>query len=394
MGVMCQILINRTEDGVFKVGGLVTGTLKYFIDKPTHYKSISITFLGKGSCWWSESRGKTTTHYSNSEEYINQIVNIYLDREKEDFISGGFEYPFQFLLPVDIPPSFKDSTCTIEYKIIVTFAKANKITSKKYFDVEIPVTSYVNPCSLEPMMFCLRKNIFSFNKTNSNQIDLKGEIIKTCVTPGENIQIRLTVNNDTNLQIFAKTELVHRLTYIASCGHKKTRENIVSNTSTMTPVAANSVVNLICVIPTLHNLSSLEHTKVMIGEYKVKLVVKPPFPHMFRMLYIPVAIGLRKHELVVPGAVYYQYDGEQPSCSSVAPRNDIFAGEDEKKYFEKYEKVGIEKNEKEDSDEEDGIDFDINDKLKFEKLDINEFEDSREEKNSDKDSRNKEAQSR
>ncbi|CAH0702215.1 unnamed protein product [Spodoptera exigua] len=394
MGVMCQILINRTEDGVFKVGGLVTGTLKYFIDKPTHYKSISITFLGKGRCSWSETRGKTTTHYSNGEEYINQIVNIYLDREKEDFISGGFEYPFQFLLPVDIPPSFKDSTCTIEYKIIVTFVKANIITSKKYFDVEIPVTSYVNPCSLEPMMFCLRKNIFSFNKTNSNQIDLKGEIIKTCVTPGENIQIKLTVNNDTNLQIFAKTELVHRLTYIASCGHKKTREDIVNNTSTMSPVAENSVVNLICVIPTLHNLSSLEHTKVMIGEYKVKLVVKPPFPHMFRMLYIPVAIGLRKHELVVPGAVYYQYDGEQPSCSSVAPRNDIFASEDEKKYFEKYEKVGIEKNEKEDSDEEDGIDFDINDKLKFVKLDINEFEDSREEKNSDKDSRNKEAQSR
>ncbi|KAF9423140.1 hypothetical protein HW555_001444 [Spodoptera exigua] len=394
MGVMCQILINRTEDGVFKVGGLVTGTLKYFIDKPTHYKSISITFLGKGRCLWSEKRGKTRKRYSNSEEYINQIVNIYLDREKEDFISGGFEYPFQFLLPVDIPPSFKDSTCTIEYKIIVTFAKANKITSKTYFDVEIPVTSYVNPCSLEPMMFCLRKNIFSFNKTNSNRIDLKGEIIKTCVTPGENIQIKLTVNNNTNLQIFAKTELVHRLTYIASCGHKKTRENIVSNTSTMTPVAENSVVNLMCVIPTFQNLCSLEHTKVMIGEYKVKLVVKPPFPHMFRMLYIPVAIGLRKHELVVPGAVYYQYDGEQPSCSSVSPRNGTFASQDELKDFEKYEKEGFVKIDSDNSDEEDEVDFDINDKLKFENLDINEFEDSRQEKNNDKDRHNKEAQSR
>ncbi|CAH0702216.1 unnamed protein product [Spodoptera exigua] len=160
--------------------------------------------------------GDTTdlTPGSNSEEYINQIVNIYLDREKEDFISGGFEYPFQFLLPVDIPPSFKDT------------------------------------------------------------------------------------------------------------------------------------------------------------------------------------IGLRKHELVVPGAVYYQYDGEQPSCSSVSPRNGTFASQDELKDFEKYEKEGFVKIDSDNSDEEDEVDFDINDKLKFEKLDINEFEDSRQEKNNDKDSHNKEAQSR
>ncbi|XP_022814823.1 uncharacterized protein LOC111348443 [Spodoptera litura] len=322
MGVMCQILIDRTEDGVLKAGGLVTGRLKYFIDKLTQYRRITMCLLGKGKCTWSERRGKTTKYYSNSEEYTNQIVNLYVDTNKQELISGAFEYPFQFLLPIDIPPSFKDNTCYIRYKITVTFVKANTMKSKKAFDVEIPVTSYVNPCSLEPMMFCLRKKIFSF--TPFNKIEVKGEISKTCITPGHNFQMTLTVNNETNQEIFIKTELVSRLTYIASCNHKKIYEENVKNTSTMSSIAANSVANLICVVPTLEDLSSVEHTKVMRGEYKVKVTAKLQFPHINAVLYIPVAIGLRKHEFVIPAAIYYHYYGEQPSCSTMSPHNYMF----------------------------------------------------------------------
>uniref|UniRef100_A0A2H1VGC6 SFRICE_003343 n=1 Tax=Spodoptera frugiperda TaxID=7108 RepID=A0A2H1VGC6_SPOFR len=316
MGVLCQILLDRPEDGVFKAGGLVTGTLKYFIDKPTQYRSITMCFLGKGQCEWTETdSNKNTVYYRNEENYFNQTVNVLGNRD--DFILGGFEYPFQFVLPIDIPPSFNNDTCTIEYKITVTFVKANS-TLKKDFDVEIPVSSYVNPCSLEPMIFALKKNL-SFRI--KNKIHVKGEIIKTCVSPGDNIQMILTVNNGSDVEVFIKTELIKRLTYVSSCNNKEFHEESVKNTSTITAVAANGVANLVCVVPTYHNLCSIQHTKVMIGEYKIRLTAKVPFPHINAVLDIPVAIGPRKHELIPPAAMYYQYHREQPSCSAMSAHN-------------------------------------------------------------------------
>ncbi|KAF9807269.1 hypothetical protein SFRURICE_001701 [Spodoptera frugiperda] len=393
MGVICQILLDKTANGVFQAGGLVTGTLKYFIDKPTQYKSITMCLLGKGKCQWTESTSSSTSYYSNSEEFTNQIVNLYVNTDKKELVSGAFEYPFQFLLPIDIPPSFKDDVCVIEYKITAKFEKANT-RKPKNFDVAIPVTSYVYPCSLEPMMFCLKKNLFSFKP--SNKIEVKGEITKTCIRPGENFEITLTVNNDTNLEIFIKTQLVNRLIYISSCKNQKKFEPLIKNASIMSSVAANSVANLICVVPTFQDLRSINHTKIMRGEYKVRVTVKLHFPNSNAVLDIPVAIGLRKHELAIPATVSYHYDGAQPSCSSMAPHNDIFANKDEKNDFMQKEKEDSRKFEieKEESSEDDEIDFDVNDAIKLEKLDIKEFEDGGDEENNDKDWHNKEAQSR
>ncbi|CAH0702214.1 unnamed protein product [Spodoptera exigua] len=358
MGVTCQILIDRTEHGVFKAGGSVTGSLKYFIDKPTQFRRISMCFLGKGECQWSSDSDSDDdgTDYSNCEEYLNQIFNVYLGTNKKDLLSGAFEYPFQFLLPIDIPPSFKDDICTIKYKITVTFVKANFLKTKKNFDVEIPVTSYVNPCSLEPMVISLKKDLSSFK--TSNKIEIKGEISKTCVAPGENFQMTLTVNNDTKLEIFVKSELVNRVIYISSCNHKKVRENTVEDTCTITSVAANGVANLLCVVPTYTNLSSIQHTKVMIREYKVKITAKLPFPHINAVLEVPVVVGSRKHEFLVPAAIYSQYQEEPPSYSSIPAQDVSFVNKDNNE--EGFSKYDSNKNEKQELNENDDPDYEGN----------------------------------
>ncbi|XP_022814745.1 uncharacterized protein LOC111348384 [Spodoptera litura] len=324
MGVMCQILLDRTEDGVFKAGGLVTGTLKYFIDKPTQYRRISLCFVGKGECQWSESDSDSddndSTDYSNCQEYFTQVIMVYLGTNNKDLISGAFEYPFQFLLPNDIPPSFKDDICKIKYKITVTFAKANFMKTNKHFDVEIPMTSYVNPCSLEPMMFSLKKDLISLK--TPNKVEIKGEISKTCVAPGDSFEMILTVNNDSNISVFIRTELVSRVTYVSSSNRKKVDEEIVKNTCIMKSVATNGVTSLTHMVPTYPNLYSIQHTKVMVREYKVKITAKLPFPHIDAVLDIPVAIGSKQHELLVPAAVYNQYDKEPPPYSSISAQNE------------------------------------------------------------------------
>ncbi|KAF9423142.1 hypothetical protein HW555_001446 [Spodoptera exigua] len=238
-----NILLDPTENGIYRAGGLVTGTLKYFIDKPTQYRRISMVLIGKGKCIWTEhsnrstrNRARTTNtiYYTNNEDHTNQMTNINLG--KEQFISGAFEYPFQFQLPINIPPSFKDQICTIEYKLTVSFLKTNSMTPQREFDVEIPVTSYVMSFSLEP----LRK-----------------------------------------------------------------REEVVRNTTTKTAVAAKSVSNLICVVPTYHNLCSIQHSRILIGEYKVRIKIEVPWPHRDESLDIPVVIGPKMPEYAAAVAVVY-----------------------------------------------------------------------------------------
>ncbi|KAH9635415.1 hypothetical protein HF086_006655 [Spodoptera exigua] len=309
MGVMCQILLDPTENGIYRAGGLVTGTLKYFIDKPTQYRRISMVLIGKGKCIWTEhsnrstrNRARTTNtiYYTNNEDYTNQMTNINLG--KEQFISGAFEYPFQFQLPINIPPSFKDQICTIEYKLTVSFLKTNSMTPQREFDVEIPVTSYVMSFSLEPLLLTLEKKL-SFKV--KNKITVNGEISKTCILPGEKTELAITVNNDSSAQIFIRTELIYYLTYISSVNHRRNREEVVRNTTTKTVVAAKSVSNLICVVPTYHNLCSIQHSRILIGEYKVRIKIEVPWPHRDESLDIPVVIGPKMPEYAAAVAVVY-----------------------------------------------------------------------------------------
>ncbi|XP_022814793.1 uncharacterized protein LOC111348417 [Spodoptera litura] len=294
MGVTCQILLNPIENGVYKAGDPVTGTLKYFIDIPTQYSRITMALTGRGKCLWTEYSNRSNSNFnnviyhSNSEDYTNLMMSVNLN--KDEFISGAFEYPFQFELPINIPPTFKDPICTIEYKLTVLFVIGNSIIPQREFEVEIPVTSYVVSFSSEPLMLKLDKKL-SFKI--KNKINVSGEISKTHITPGDSTQLAIEVNNKTGAEISIRTELIYCLTYISTLNRRRYREEVVRNTTTKTAVAANGVSNLICVVPTYQNLCSIQHSKMLMGEYKVRLKIEVPKPHRDASIDIPVVIGAK-----------------------------------------------------------------------------------------------------
>ena len=82
-------------------------------------------------------------------------------KRKDIFLLGTFEYPFEFLLPENIPTSIKNPTCTIEYKVVATFLKENFYEIKKSIEAEVTVYGYVNPCSPEPQVFSIQKDFFA-----------------------------------------------------------------------------------------------------------------------------------------------------------------------------------------------------------------------------------------
>uniref|UniRef100_A0A2A4JR69 Arrestin C-terminal-like domain-containing protein n=1 Tax=Heliothis virescens TaxID=7102 RepID=A0A2A4JR69_HELVI len=315
MGVQCQILINRIDDSVFRTGQIVTGTLKYFIEKPTRYESIDISFVGKGSCYWTEGSSKNRKSYSNEEVYFCAQQNLYTAKYDEMVKPGAFEYPFEFIIPYGIPSSLKNDICKIEYKVTVKFAKKKLFSVNDKFETEIPIRGYVSASLQEPLLFGLRKTLTSFK--SKSKVRVNAEIDKVLLAPGENFNLRLTIYNDSNVSLVIKTELLTHFTYISSTGHEMVvMDPIEATKSNSTKIKAGSKTELVCNVPTLTSLYSIQHSKILVGQYKVRVMVKLPFPHVNAAVAIPVEIGevgcipqmIVPLDLEMPSTSYHQTD--------------------------------------------------------------------------------------
>jgi hypothetical protein len=72
---MVNCTVNFSNDGVFRSGQEVTGTISLFNEKPRTIRAIVLKVEGFCSTSWSEDSGfsdsKTSTTYSAREDYIN-----------------------------------------------------------------------------------------------------------------------------------------------------------------------------------------------------------------------------------------------------------------------------------------------------------------------------------
>lgn len=322
MSVVCQIIVKEAKKGVFRSGQTVAGTVKYSIDKPIKFGSIDIYLEGNGRCEWSEKDSDDKwLYYKNAEQYTKQYKNLYIlrDEEKKE-LSGNFEHPFEFVLPDDLPSTVKNPFCTIEYKLLVTFVKENLYEIECTFAKEIPVYAYVDSCSPEPMIFGLEKNLFSL--TTKKCITVAAEMDKTCLAAGEKITLKLTVNNDSDIPVTIKTELVSYVTYVdeGNFAKKIDREPVKTTKAYSPSLKEKNVSKLTCIVPTLANCYSIQHSRILIGEYKVRVSIKVPFPHINAAVEIPVVIGAKRDKLGVPSVVIKD---ESPTKVSTEEKKNI-----------------------------------------------------------------------
>nr|XP_049696659.1 arrestin domain-containing protein 2-like isoform X2 [Helicoverpa armigera] len=299
MSPKCQIIVNGLREGHLIAGQRVTGTVKFAIYKPTRYDSIDISFVGSGKCHFTVicAEESDAVKLTNKEEYVSMHKNLFTPVGDEMVDPGDYEYPFEFLLPDDIPSSVKTDACDIQYNIFVKFSRKGTFISESENELKVPVYGYVKPCSRQPLTFKIEKKLLSFNP--NNKITVKGEIDRTCLKPGDRIHLTMTVTNDSNVDISIKSQLVYFNTYISK-GVSPSKEiekgSIPGTKETSPPIRANSVLELERTIPILDTLYSIQNSKIMIGEFKVKVTVKAPFPHGKAYARVPVVIGWRKEE--------------------------------------------------------------------------------------------------
>ncbi|XP_075974348.1 arrestin domain-containing protein 2-like [Anticarsia gemmatalis] len=288
MGLQCQILLPPKEE-VYRGGDFVEGTLKYSLDEPMLFNSIFLFLSGRGECYWTESDDDNSSKsYRGTEEYVSEKMTI--QALKGTVEPSVYEYQFKFQLPKVLPTSFHDTICTISYKVVAEFHIPG-IFKSKVFDTEIPVYGPLKRVHPQPLIFGLTKTPFSL--TSKGPVDLKVEIDKTYLTPGEKITLKCTTTNNSGVPVTGIiTRLVNKTTYISDFGHKRIRtDNVDGSVWEWVGTDKNSVNTVICDVPTQPNLFTIQHTKVMTRDYLVTVTVKLPFPHVNASVELPVVIG-------------------------------------------------------------------------------------------------------
>ncbi|CAD0200051.1 unnamed protein product [Chrysodeixis includens] len=296
MGVKCQLLLDNQGCCLYRTGGLVTGTVNYCFDKPTEFWSATVSLVGTGYCRWEEGSSKNRRTYIGREQYVEQHLNI-LQLKKHELVKlepGSYQFPFEFLLPENIPTSHTDPIGNITYSIKVVFKKAGFIKTSEKFSTTIQVYNEPKPCLPEPLIAGTKKE-FTFSSKNKF-VNIKGEISRTFITAGEDILLTVTVQKETDIPITGiQTELVNLMTYTCNNYSKKQRLNHTSVNGTVREYPGMTEKNETTfryIIPSFPHLFSIQDSNIIAKEYKARVTVKFPFPYINAFLDLPVVINM------------------------------------------------------------------------------------------------------
>lgn len=128
-----SILLQK-QNPIYYSGETVAGTVIVRVIERLKCNSISMTILGRAKVHWTETRrrshtsnGKThthteTVHFTAEESYLNSTTPFMMKQPESDMYieAGDYSYPFQILLPPNLPTSFEHQFGQIRYSISAT----------------------------------------------------------------------------------------------------------------------------------------------------------------------------------------------------------------------------------------------------------------------------------
>lgn len=305
MCVTCDIIIQNTTEGVFKAGQTVTGFVKYVVDQPTEYKSIVLSLVGKAECEFTRTGlgpdlQTQTLHENGDESFVNRWINILQNKEGQTITlpKGTYEHPFEFILPMNIPTSYKhkahmlsDYSCKVSYNIQMKFDFPSFFSRKKIIEKEVIVYGNVNAIAPhEPILYGLEKSI-PF-RDNSEKVSLKAEILKSFISPGENVSLNIHIDNNTNVQASVEAKLICKTSLTSHNDQQKSVEKDITESIRKTTYANNYTrANVTITVPTRPDLYSIQHLKTIIVDYAVRVTILLPMPFVNPHVDIPIVIG-------------------------------------------------------------------------------------------------------
>ncbi len=299
---------------------IVQGQLIVSVDKPKKYHSIVVKLRGKAKVHWTESQGKRTVHYRNSETYVRVHTTVWeLENSPTgDLPIGEHHFPFSFQLPQNAPPSFKGDFGRVRYKVkgkIIQSGVINTIIKSKHA-VKVCLNvkdgaSPILPLYSEPKTVERSKRL-KFFCFNSGSVSASVFVPRAGFSPGEMIPISVHVDNQSSRQICVASALQRKDTFTASQGKQRVVTNPAARTtsSPIMPGVSTSYNDENLYIPT-EAPTTMRNCSCIRVEYE--LAIKVLIPWSFNMvLKIPMLIANSESTAVLGPAVLVNSQPQPP----------------------------------------------------------------------------------
>ncbi|KAJ8730547.1 hypothetical protein PYW08_001960 [Mythimna loreyi] len=323
MGVTCDIMIETPEKRKHVTGKPIKGLVKFHLDKDTVYRKISLSLVEKGYCQWDESEQHYRSRHSKQayqrrkvgnrfvfEGHETKIVKtIHLLKNNADvnttLTAGSHEHSFEMLIPENIPPSLDIEFGEIKYYLILKFKKPKIFSRNKKFKTKITIFPSIDSSVTDkPLCFALDKTLIKLFSAHKHEIHLKAVLEKGYLNPSSERQISFIVTNTSNVAVSVKTELISKTKYKDDFAIKKftaddpktVREVIYSCTVGVPIIPNDNVSSMFVMIPVAPQLCTVRHSKIITREYKLRVTMKVPLPHINSSIEVPVFVGERLTE--------------------------------------------------------------------------------------------------
>lgn len=229
----------QLERRTYFPGELVRGHIIFNVGQPKKIRGVRVKFLGYEDTCWTETRhvvhsdgtsGTEIVPYTAHHTFFNPIATLFGNERgsSKDFkiSSNSYLWPFEFCLPLNLPPSYRHALGSIRYAVegYVDIPWAADKIVKMPIDI---IVSYTSLNLWHPTMK-MSKKTKGHGKTEFGSIDLVAAT-KDVAYIGEPQSIDLSVTNNTNRFISAlKCELKYKQKFIAferGGGHAKDKKD-------------------------------------------------------------------------------------------------------------------------------------------------------------------------
>lgn len=326
MGVTSDILIEYPANKKHITGESIKGIVKFHLDKDTVYKKITLSLVEKGYCQWYEyeslyrgrrsqqirQRKKVGNRYifEGHETKVVKKINL-LDKnanENTTLTAGPYEHTFKIIIPENIPPSMKTDIGEIKYYLVLKFKKPRIFSLNKKFKTNITIYPGIDSSVADKTLsFTIEKTLNKLFSSYKHEIYLKAELDRGYLNPSGERQISYVAANNSKVNISVKTELISKTKYKDDFVAKKylvddaktMREVIYSCTVGIASAPENDISCMFVVIPVAPELCTVRHSKIITREFKLRVTLKLPLPHVNSSVEIPVFVGERIKDIDV-----------------------------------------------------------------------------------------------
>lgn len=209
MGKISKFSISFNENGIFKPGSEVTGSVQLDVSGSVKFYSIKAVMEGKCQIRWKNKTGHTRKTYKADETYCRQELLLWGIDSTAGYhsLTGSMEKDFLFELPLTSPSSFQSAMGSVVYKVTVTCKTTGLFQSRQHaieqsFTVFDPIDLSQNP---DVHQFCQPLELRGEHEQTSCCVrrsctfDLTTE--KRAYVPGERLVINGQISNDSSKRL-------------------------------------------------------------------------------------------------------------------------------------------------------------------------------------------------